>query len=99
VARVILRSQRVTRDGERERRMAERGREKGRRTAADTERKALARSGTDRSGNQKKRWPQETAAGVNTVSLARGIAWSAERGAKRAIKRRGMVTFDGSASR
>lgn len=41
-----------------ERRMAERGREKGRRTAADTEREELARSGTDRSGYQKTAAPK-----------------------------------------
>lgn len=59
-----------------ERRMAERGREKGKRTAADTEREALARSGTDRSGIRKRRaaWrPRNCAAEVYTVRLARGI--------------------------
>lgn len=68
--------------------MAERGREKGRRTAAETEREALARSGTD--GGTRK---PETA-----VRLARGIAQSGEKGAKRA-RRRGAVTFGRSTGR
>lgn len=54
-----------------ERRMAERGREKGRRTAADTEREELARSGTDRSGIPENGGP-ETAAGVTPCDWRAG---------------------------
>lgn len=78
--------------------MAERGREKGRRTAAETEREAsLARSGTD--GGTRKRGPET--ARSRTVRLARGHRSECrERSEKSAnVEKRSKVTFGRSADR
>jgi len=99
VARVILRSQHVTRDGEREReRETNGGKRKG-------ERKEDSGHGEKSIGTfwYRSFWYQKTMAPKLPRELipyrktgARNR--SAEKGAKRAIKRRGMVTFGGSAS-